>query len=347
MPSSSWWFTGQVLMPEGLIIGLKDGISLPSGWNSYNNANDLFLRHTTSDGVVGTTGSRSSVVIGSSNNGSHSSGGGSQNTRAGYYTTCAGNCWDPTLDTASKGGHTHNFTVTYRPPSCDLRLIRAAQPVILPLGGIMFANEAIADQALFTTFTGHTAGALLRASATTGISADLRSTATSSSSDDSHVHTKSGNNQALSITSGSYGAPGSGGGSHTHTGGTPTITPNISRATARVYEIISASRPQALIGMWAGNGVPPNWSLVAGWDGRCLAFSSTGSGATTGADTISVSGSSNDVSHSHSFPSYNSASEATTSVPHSSSVSHSHTYSNASAAYSPERYFIKFIKFEG
>jgi hypothetical protein len=347
MPSSSWFFAGGILMPVGLIIGLKEGVSTPTGWALWTNANGRFLYGASGDADVGTTAERSVPSVTTGTSGGHTGGNSHMVVDRGYYTDypCPDSCRSPSRDDSSVGGHSgHSVGISYRPASCRLKLIRASVQTPPPLGGIMFGTESNGFQSLFSTFNSYTGGAL-EAGTSTGTTGDSRYAGSTGSQSDSHDHLVDISRKAGGIAEGQYTSGGAtAGGSHNHGASTPSITPALQRATVRAFEIIERAKIGGLIGMWASSGVPSGWSLVATLVDRFLYFSSTGTGAQAGNNTISVSGSTGSSSHAHSFS--GSSNGAVTNISHSSSDAHNHSYSGT-VSYTPERYEIKFIRYEG
>lgn len=332
-----------ILVPENLILGLKAGAAVPEDWTTFSAADGLFLKGTDSDLDVGTPGARSSVSVSTGSGGSHSGSAAASMKFISYYSTCTYSCGDTKASSSSVGGHSgHSVPITYRPPAAGLRLIRATKKTPVPLAAIMFGLAAHSGQTPYNLFNS-AAETPLMASAVTTLEGETRSASTTSSRSYSHVHWYSEVTRCQGVTTAftSYSA---GGPSHTHSGGTPSITQNLLRATVRAFEIIDERKIEGLIGMWAGSGVPDGWTIVAALVGRYLVFSATGDGSSTGDNTISVSGSTGSSSHNHGFS--GSEYNIVANLHHSNNLSHSHSYS-ASPAYEPERYLIKFIQYTG
>lgn len=332
-----------VFAPENLILGLKANVGLPADWNSFSSADGNFLKGTDSDAVAGTSASRGSISISTGSGGGHNSGPGAEVTMVGYYSHCNDACGNTMASGSYVGDHSgHSVPITYRPASVGLKLIQAVKKTSIPPGAIMFGLTSNSFQSAYSLLNSATDRPLSAASSTALVN-EVRSAGTTSSRSYSHVHWYSDTKQALSIFT-TYSSYSSSGPSHTHSGGTPTITPNLLRATVRAFEIIDSRKIAGLIGMWIGSGVPDGWQIVAGLVGKYLVFSSSGNGASSGNNTISVSGSTGSSSHDHSFG--GSQYHRSSPLPHNGSVSHAHSYS-ASPAYEPERYYVKFIQFVG
>lgn len=332
-----------VWAPENLILGLKAGAAVPTDWTVFSDADNKFLKGTDSDAVVETTGARSSFSVSTGSGGSHSGGSAANHRYANYYSSCSGDCGHVNPSGSSVGSHSgHSIAITYRPPAAKLKLIQATVKTKIPASAIMFGLAANSDQTLYDLLNDE-ADTPLMAASTTEIAAQIKSAGNSSSRSYSHSHWYSANNQKLHILS-CYESYSSGGPSHNHSGGTPSITHALERATVRAFEIIDQEKITGLIGMWIGAGVPDGWEIVAALVGKYLVFSTTGDGSSSGNNTISVSGSTGGSSHSHGFG--GSANASCSPLHHSNSLSHSHSYSRT-AAYEPERYFIKFIRYTG
>jgi hypothetical protein len=114
----------------------------------------------------------------------------------------------------------------------------------------------------------------------------------------------------------------------------------------RAFEIIDDRKIEGLIGMYTGAGVPDKWEVVAAFDGRYLQFTTTGTGTSTGANTVGISGTTGTSSHSHSFTGYWEPATVSSTITHSNSVSHAHSYSGT-LGYHPEPYYVKFIRYIG
>jgi hypothetical protein len=346
MPSSMWSFTSSgLLVPLGLILGLKEGVSIPADWELWSTANDKFLKGTASDAVVGTTGVRSSLSLTVGGGGGHT--GASIARVAGYGQggSCSGSCAGPPSHSGSSvGSHgSHSIGFTYRPASAKLKLIQSVVRTKVPLGAIMLGTGGNPHQ---TAFSGLDGSKILEAAAATGITSQTAAANTTGSASDSHSHVYSANTTASGLMSGAYtSGGGTGGGSHVHAGGTPTITESLAKAVVRAFEIIDETKIEGLIGMWADIGVPTGWEVVADFDGRYLVFSPTGTGELSGSNTVSISGTTGASGHSHSF-SGSSGYVFVSDIRHPNTESHVHGYSG-SLSYEPERYHIKFIRYVG
>jgi hypothetical protein len=348
MPSSSWFYTqGGILIPEGLILGINTGISLPSKWNTFSTADGRYLRGTEVDATAGTTANKGGISVGTSTSGGHNNGPGSDRIKNFGQTpsACANNCYPNSMSQSYLGDHSHSVTITHTPASCNLALVRAEAGAQIFAGAIMFSEIEKADHTALASF--HTHGGLLKAAATVGTTNAVNSASNTSSSSGDHNHitgiarTASGCPEYSNATSHSNG-----GGSHAHSSSTPSITNNMKRAMLRAYIIVKGKNMDGLIGMYLGAGVPPNWSLVAAANDRFIQFSATGDGSTAGNDTISISGNTSSNSHSHGLTGGADTGVCVAFLSHSGSVSHDHSYSG-SPSHIADRFFVKFIKYEG
>ncbi len=332
---------GGLVVPVGLILGLASGAALPDGWAIFSDADGLFLKGTDSDAAVTTTGTRSSLTASTGTGGSHSGSSAAQHIMAGYYSYANTDNGSVMPSGSSVGGHSgHSVPITYRPRSARALLIRASEATKVPLHSIMFGTAA-SSQSPYALFNDELECPL--SAGATGVVSETRSASTSSSKSYSHSHWYGDTKQKAGVE-GCYTSASASGPSHTHSGGTPTISHNLRRAVVRAFEIIDETKIEGLIGMWAGVGVPTGWELVASFVGCYLVFSSTGTGAVSGDNTVTVSGSVGNSSHSH-FGGWNSFA-ACSPLHHSNSLSHNHSY-NSSLSYEPERYNIKFIRCMG
>lgn len=342
----NWFRTGisGVIIPSGVIVGLNPTDPVPENWELWEGANGYFLKGTSSDIQVGTTGARSGLSLRTYDGGGHDGGTSQEVANFGYYDYCSTNCNSPSRDYSSQGNHTgHDMNVYYRPRGSRLRLIRAVTNSPVPIGAVMFSTESNADQTLFSTFNSDSG--LLEAGTSTGIISAQASASDTDYRSYSHDHYRSVNNSAWSVISGAYTSVSSSGPNHNHSGGNPSISHNLIRATVRAYEILDENKIGGLIGMWIGSGVPSGWELVASFDGKYLAFSDTGDGSSTGNNTVAISGVTGSSGHSHSYSGSAGFSE-TSAIAHSNTVYHAHSYS-AGRSYEPERYYIKFIRYLG
>lgn len=346
MPNKLWNFSLSkgLLIPTGLIVGIKDGASYDNDWIRFTDADGRWLKGTDADGSVGGLGSRSSLSVGSGSGGAHV---GVQSPdireRAWSGKVCNDECYSTSNDNTNQGNHSgHTVNVNYIPKACKLKLIQAVADTNLPLGAIMFGDSANSDQTLFTTFTSH--GGYLKADTATGVANAAQSFGSIGSVSDYHDHEQSLYMNAWGVAT-SYTSITSGGGSHNHAGSSLSVSENLARCAMRAFEIIEERKIEGLIGMWASPGTPDGWSTVANMTDRFLRFAATGDGSTAGNNTVSFSGSLGNTSHSHT-PSGSSWGDVT-GIPHSASISHSHTFSKSGHSYQPERYLIKFVRFDG
>lgn len=346
MPSSAWKFVGGLLVPAGLIVAY-DGttISPTTGWSLFTAANDLFLRGTTDDSVVGTTGTGYGLSLTTSSSGSHNGGPSTEEVlNRGYYSYCTHNCNNPSYNSSSVGGHQHSISFNYVPKSNRIALIQAGISAPLPSNAVMFGTSENATQELLDPVS---QDAYLYAHASAkAIVAATKIAYTTGNGSDYHSHEIGALRTSLSATSSWRSSVSAGGGNHTHSGGTPTITPAHAQIALRAFKILDALKLSGLIGMWVGAGVPSGWSYVAGSNGSMIYLANTGDGTASGDDTVAISGSSGSSSHSHSYGSSGSSYEETSIIPHGGSVSHSHSYSGTKS-YLPPRYNIKFIRYDG
>lgn len=344
MPSNSWFFTGGLAPPEGLIIGLKQGESVPGGWSTFSSADGYVLKGTDSDVTAGTTDTESTLSLACGSGGSHSSGTGQYVGGYGGYTYCNDTCRTPTRDPNSQGAHAgHDVTINFEPAKNKVRLVQAGAGAAFFNGAIMFSLDAKTDHTAFTTF--NSSSGFLAADTTTESVAEASSANSTDSASNSHDHVNSNNYQAHGAVGGYDTGGGTAGGSHTHTGGTPSITNGMRKALLRAWELVGASEMEGMIGMYIGSGTPDGWAIVTEVVDYYVGCDAAGTGQQSGDNTLNISGTTGNTGHSHSFS--GSDGDWASTIQHSNSVSHGHSYSDSAKAYEPTRYHIKFIKYTG
>jgi len=349
MPSGSWWYTGWVWLPEMLIVGLADGYALPSTANDVTSFTDKILCGTTSDSVVGTSETTTSLSLTSGSGGAHSSGNPMsylvEHSIEPVSGSCPAGCADYSWNGVSYGAHTHSLTGTYTPKKNKLRLIRIAQYSPSSIGMILFGDTDSVHEPI-TTFDGN--DGYLTAGTTTAVVNEVRSLTLGSGTLTSHSHHTSNNTRLSSgVLSGKDTVLSNGGGAHSDHSLTPlTVTPAMKAAAVRAYKLVSRTNCGSLIGIWDQTGpIPPQWSLVASFDGYHLKFAAGATGTLTGNDTLVISGTTGGSAHAHN-PYAPVPGAALVGLGYHTSLSHTHAVSS-SPSYRPDRYFVKFIRYEG
>lgn len=334
------------IIPANMVLGLSGTASIHTDWVIWTDADSRFLLGATGDGDVATTINVSGIsrTVGSA--GGHGTSGGTTNVAnyAGDDAACSTGCRTPKRNTSSRGSHgSHSLSISHTPAMGRLRLIKATTDTVPPIGAVMFGDDVHDVQSPYTTLSNYYIGA----GSTTGIVSSSTSAGTTSSISDSHIHIDQAQGQASYISTNMSTSVGTAGGSHSHSGGSPSISLDLKRAAYRAFEIISEKGIHGLIGMWPHTGIPPGWEFVAGMSDRYLFLDSSGTGAQAGNNTISVSGTTGSNSHAHAFSGASGGSNARyTPIYHPSGVSHTHSYSGSSA-YRPNSYRIKFLRYIG
>jgi len=349
MPSGSWWYTGWVWLPEMLIVGLADGYALPSTANDVTSFTDKILCGTTSDLVVGTSQTTTALSLTSGSGGAHSSGSPTsiltEHSIEPISGSCPGGCADRSWNGISYGAHTHSLTGTYTPKKNKLRFIRISQYSPPSIGMILFGDSDSVHEP-FTTFNGNSG--FLTAGAATSVVNEVRSLTLGSGTLTSHGHhTSVDTRPASGVLSDKDSLLTAGGGAHSdHSLSTLVITPAMKAAAVRAYKLVSRTNCGGLIGIWDQTGpIPPQWSLVASFDGYHLKFAAGATGTLTGNDTLAISGETGGSAHAHNpYAPYSGG--ALVGLGYHTSLSHTHAVSG-SPAYRPDRYFVKFIRYEG
>lgn len=351
MPSRAWDYTNQPLIPSGLVIGLLDGFSLPSGWMGFNSAAGGLLCATSNDSTAGVFSNRDPVFRATSYGGAHSSGpthpiAAEYANRTDNMSTCPDQCGEKSWDGYSSGSHMHFMVGSYTPQKNGLKLIQATTRTVPPEGGIMFGDcpnlYGQQQEDSLNTTPGMVAGTentqhYQEAPALSFMTAHL----------ESHSHHNAYKTRKLSgvlngitqdIAAGSALA-------HTHTMGDIVVTPDMARVALRAFRILNKSGLFGLIGMWVtSDPIPPMWSVIAGWGGRYLELSSTALGETSGSGYLRTRGYTGNVSHTHA-PSGISSTVRVGSAYHSSLL-HAHAV-NLDIPFTPDTYFVKFIRYGG
>jgi len=348
MPSGSWWHTGWVWLPEHLIVGLADGESLPATAYDLTTFNGKALCGTISDSLVGTLETATAISATSGSGGAHTSGEQAwvvEHSVKDLSGDCPGaGCADYSWNGVSYGAHTHSITGSYTPALNKLRLIRINHYSPPSAGMIMFGDHD-SPHDLLTEFSGN--GGVLAAGTQTEVVAESKSLVLGAGNLASHSHHTSNNTRKLvTPTSGASTVFSYGGGSHSdHSLDPIAVTPTMKAATVRAFRLISGANLSRLIGIWDRTGaIPPNWSLIATFDGYHLKFSDNGGGALSGNDTLSLSGTTGGSLHDH-VPSVPGGS-ALAGFAYHRSLSHAHAIS-ASMSFKTNRYMVKFIRYEG
>ncbi len=340
---NNWWrCSPSIRPPEGIIVGIDSSDVVPDNWSSYTVADGLFLKGTDSDTTVGTTRAATSLSLTVGTAGAHSDSA-NEKVKCGNNS---GTSYSPSKDFDSKGAHaTHIVPVNYTPIKNNIVLIQAGASARFESSLLMFSTGAQEKHTQLSIFDD--TNGLLCTGSITGTIAATKSTGTTSSASDYHRHRKDVNYNGLAIDKNVYTTGGDyAGGTHTHTGGTPTVTPAHKKAMLRLWKIVGASEMEGLIGMWVGTGIPDKWELVTETVNNYISFTRSGSGESSGNNTVTISGTTGTKTHSHSFSGLITEDAIFTLIPHSDSLAHNHIYSGTKG-YEPARLHVKFIRYKG
>lgn len=339
-------------IPEGLILGLNVGGTLPPGWASFTDADGYYLKGTEDDGEVGTTVAGNNQISGGSNSaGAHNWQSGTRvYVRSGPSPNC--NTCTRVFTGGSQYAHSHTlYANNIVPARNNLNLIIAGEGAEFGEGLIGFATEELQGHTpfdLFNNSVGH-----LRADPTTGVVAQSSSGSTSSSGS-SHSHNSGctqGSNCGNPTETTANNPPhqqNNAGGGHTHSFN-PAVTVNLLRAVVRAFELVEGEEVEGLIGMWAtADPIPDGWELASELNQAYMQNSADGDGTQVGNNTASF-GSTGTGGHStpgHGYSDNFSGLSLVHGLGHSNSISSSHSGSG-SGALQPDRYHIKFIRYVG
>lgn len=340
---------GAVKAPIGLVVGIPTDWDIPPYWAVYNRAQDYFIRGTTSDSLVNTTASSSSISFSTLSAGSHL---GSRNWRdceIGHTLACIDSCYSPSIDNGSLGGHGHSVDFSYRPNGIRLKLIYAYSVYSYLYPDIMMFSMANLPNHESITFLDGAGSRLLlsHASITDYYNGWITPDANTGSTNDSHIHTKAVRNQAYYIVTNIWTTVGAAGGAHAHTIAAPTsLTYSPKYVTLRSYHLKDIYNPRDLIGMWPYTGaIPTGWQVVGEVDDRYIRFASVYS-AGGGNDTLEMSGETGTASHLHPYGSSSLRYKAASPTGHWDTESHAHGYYQKQT-FKPATLYLKFIRYVG
>lgn len=339
---------GAVKAPVGLVVGIPTDWDIPPYWAVYNRAQDYFIRGTTSDSLVNTTASSSSISFSTLSAGSHIGSRG-RDCEIGNISACTTSCHSPSNYNGSLSGHGHSVGFSYRPNGIRLKLIYAYSVYSYLYPGIMMFSMANLPNHVSIAYLDNAGDRLLmsHASSTSYYNGGITRNANTGSTNNSHIHTTAVNRQVHYLKSNKWTTVGAAGGAHTHTIAAPTsLTYSPKYVTLRSYHLADIYNPRDLIGMWPYTGaIPTGWQVVGEVNDRYIKFASTYS-AGGGNDTLEFSGSTGTASHVHPYGSSSLISRAVTPSGHWDAESHAHQYYR-SQTFKPLTLYLKFIRYVG
>lgn len=329
------------VLPVGIIIGYT-GLTAPSGWSLFSNANDKLIVGAGSSYDVNTTGGSNSVskALTTTTDGAH--------TGTGYTTIGAsGSVYIGGVTTA--GGHSHTVTVsgTFNPYRHQIGLIKALVETNMPIGGIIFSASNISTDIDATNVNITSAFLSSNASGRTLVGSDSLTLAGTTNTQGAHTHGTRGDG---GISSSGYLSISSG--SHTHTisiSVTPQIKAKYLTAWSNAANEISIC--PNVIGMWESSIAPDGWAICDGTNGTpdlrdyfirlgdvSIAGNVYNSGGNTTIPTTSVPS-----GGSHQHKSSSTSGYSTSTVYHSNAVTHAHTTVADTVSIVPTYYALTFI----
>jgi hypothetical protein len=339
---------GAVKAPIGLVVGIPTTKDTPPYWAVYDRAQDYFIRGTTSDSLVNTTASSSSISFSTLSAGSHL-GSRSRDCVIGHTWACNDTCYSPSTYDVSLSGHGHSVDFSYRPNGIRLKLIYAYSVYSYLYPGIMMFSTASLPNHTSITYLDNAGDRLLlsHASKTEYYNGYITPNANTGSTSDNHIHTTAVRNQAYYLKTNEWTTVGAAGAAHTHTIAAPTsLTYSPKYVTLRSYHIADIYNPRDLIGMWPYTGaIPAGWQVVGEVNDRYIRFGDVYS-AGGGNDTLELSGSTGTKSHLHPYGSSSSIYKAVSPSGHPDAESHSHGYYQKQT-FKPATLYLKFIRYVG
>lgn len=349
MPASSLIRAkGAVKAPIGLIVGIPTDWDTPPYWAVYDRAQDYFIRGTTSDLLVNTTASSSSISFSTLSAGSHL-GPRDRACEIGHTWACNDSCYSPSTYDGALSGHGHSVDFSYRPNGIRLKLIYAYSVYSYLYPGIMMFSTASLPNHTSITYLDDAEDRLLisHASKTEYYNGWTTPDANTGSTSDSHIHTKAVRNQAYYIVTNKWTTVGAAGGAHAHTIAAPTsLTYSPKYVTLRSYHLKDIYNPRDLIGMWPYTGaIPTGWQVVGEVNDRYIRFDDVYS-AGGGNDTLEMSGETGTASHVHPYGSSSSRHKVASPSGHSGAEIHSHGYYQKQT-FKPATLYLKFIRYVG
>lgn len=339
---------GAVKAPIGLVVGIPTDDTIPPYWAVYNRAQDYFIRGTTSDSLVNTVASSSSISFSTLSAGSHL-GSRARDCEIGYTSACTTSCHSPSTYNGALSGHGHSVGFSYRPNGVRLKLIYAYSVYSYLYPGIMmFSMASLPNQVSIPFLDGAGSRLLLsHASKTEYYNGWTTPNANTGSTNDSHIHTTAVNKQVYYLKSNKWTNVGAAGGGHTHTIAAPTsLTYSPKYVTLRSYHLADIYNPRDLIGMWPYTGaIPAGWQVVGEVNDRYIRFDDVYS-AGGGNDSLEFSGVTGTASHVHPYGSSTLISRAITPSGHWDAEIHSHGYYQKQT-FKPLTLYLKFIRYVG
>lgn len=344
------------IVPVGA-IGMLIGTVVPDGWELFTAANDKYIVGAGGAYAVGASGnSPTGPWTGSVTGGSHNKSNDFPSPASGPTSVPA--YWNPASSTGEKGNHSHTWSVStlneniLRRENVLVRKITSDGLMIPSTVRVFGLSNIVTPATKNTSFNGRILMAK-SASANAGVSVQAGTAITTGSGDDTHEHYSSFLNTADTFANvGSTFARNhnTAGGPHTHT---VTVVPtfNVKRKKLCCFESgVDYEVVPGMIWAWAGSigALPTDYVLCDGTNGtpdmrdHFIEFSDT-SGTATGNNTVSLSGTTNQVGHSH-YGSQITAVSYSNNYGHAYTQGHDHTISG-SFAYVPKYYALAMIMY--
>ncbi len=339
---------GPASITQNLILALKAGASVPSGWTTWSSADGYFLKGTESDAVVGTTATATSITGAAAGFGGEHDSNTNKNSYKGNNLLTGGSQYSPSRNRTDLGGHIHYELYTANTPGKNsFKLVQAGASAVWGSGLVGFATGAMTNQALYSLFSG-SSGFLHADTATQEVAQNVSMSL--DTTDSTHNHKESVVTTALGIAYPGFTGHGTGdSGPHSHDV-TADYLFNLNRALCRAYEILDSTNLTGLIGIWINTGSPPaGWSYVTELNNRYMQFSDTAAGETTGTNKLELSNIAVGSSGSHGDHNTGSYSGSTieTPLPHNAAIAHNDHDVNVDHDFEPDRFYVKFIKYTG
>ena len=345
------------LVPVGAIAMLV-GTTVPDGWEIYSAANGKYVRGAGADGVTVNASGNSPTGPWAGNTslgGAHTRN--SEDIPSPIHRTGSSELYRNRLASADpQGEHLHTFSVAtlseniLRRENILVKKITSTALKIPPQIRVFGLSNVTTEAVKNTSFSGR----LLMpaaANANAGVATQNTTAITTGSTDDNHAHY--GLRQGfepfggVGITARRNNAAG---GLHSHTVSVrPTYSPK--KQQLCVYESVGEVSPRpGIIYMWDQDPslLPDDHLVCDGTNGtpdmrgRYVEFAATTPIAPSGNNTVALSGTTNEVGHSHDGTSMSIPSDSY--YGHSGTVYHSHTVSG-SYSYTPKWYGLHFIMY--
>ncbi len=347
------------IVPVG-VIGLLVGTTVPAGWEIYSAANGKFVVGAGGTYSVGANGNSTSGPFTGSTDNSNGHSESPEDIPAPLSGVTSGSAfYNPSSRFGYVSGHAHTFSVAsvneniLRRENILVKKVGTTALKIPPQVRVFGMPNMITEASKNTTFAGRL---LMPAAANTnaGVGTQTSSSATTGTANDWHYHYTSQeykHNQFVPAPNIAAKFTYPSGGAHDHSVSvTPTYSPK--RQQVCLYEAaVEVSPRPGQIWLWDGSpgSLPAGYILCDGSSGtvdmrdRYVEFTGTTPSAPAGNNTVSLSGTSSEVGHSHQGDDMLMASKDRY-YGHGATVYHSHTVST-SYAYLLKYYALHFIMY--